>query len=445
VGLDAVIARRANARAAGDGPGPADLLAAMDRAIARPRLRWQWLGSLAIGIAACGTAIFAYVNYGLARRIGVDIDRLAISTVVSGIFHETIPLSGTIQPDKTVFLDSPLSGQVVEKLVEEGGMVAEGQPLVRLRNTALELRVSEQQQQLAQALYQINAQKMQIDDSRLSRQLALDNIEGQIALHEQKLARLRALGERGFAKRAEIEDLRTQLAQAYRQRETNRLALSEAMKGSKVQGEQIAQALALITKNFAEAGRNLDDLLIRAPIAGQLTDLNAEIGAVKGVGNRLGQIDRTDSYKVVCLVDEFYLGRFGTGEAGKARIGGTDVTLRVTKIHPEVKDRQFAVDLAFDGPAPPALRRGQTVRFSLEIGEARESLIVANGPFYDDSGRQYAFVLSPAQNQAIRRPVTLGRRTSDAVEILSGLTDGDRIVTSSYADFQKIDTIDIRP
>jgi HlyD family secretion protein len=443
MGLDEVIARRARAREAGHAEKVVDLKA-MDRAINRPRFRWQWLAGLGIALLAGGTATFAYVNYGLAQRISVDVDRLTISAVNRGIFHEIIPLSGTIQPAKTVFLDSPLSGQVVEKLVEEGSIVHEGQPLVRLRNTALELRVSEQQQQLAQALYQINAQKMQIDDSRLSRRVALDNIEGQIALYEQKLTRMKALDERGFVKRAEIDDLQTQLTQAYRQRETNRLALAQAVDSSAVQGEQIAQALSLIAKNFAEAGRNLDDLLIRAPITGQLTDLNAEIGAVKGVGNRLGQIDRTDIYKVVCLVDEFYLGRFGTGETGKARIGGTDAILRVTKIHPEVKDRQFAVDLAFDGPAPPALRRGQTVRISLEIGEARESLIVANGPFYDDGGRQYAFVLSPSGTQAMRRPVTLGRRTTDAVEILSGLGEGDHIVTSSYADFQKIDKIDIR-
>lgn len=443
MGLEEVIARRARARADGHGERVVELKA-MDRPINTSRFRWQWLAGLAIALLAGGITTFAYVNYGLARRISVDGDRLTISPVARGIFHEIIPLSGTIQPDKTVFLDSPLSGQVVEKLVEEGSMVQEGQPLVRLRNTALELQVSGQQQQLAQALYQINAQKMQIDDSRLSRQVALDNIEGQIALYEQRLARMKTLDERGFVKKAEIEDLQTQLTQAYRQRETSRLALSLAVKSSAAQGEQIAQALTLIAKNFAEAGRNLDDLLIRAPISGQLTDLNAEIGTIKGAGNRLGQIDRTDIYKVVCLVDEFYLGRFGTGETGKARIGGSDVTLRVTKIHPEVKDRQFAIDLAFDGPAPPALHRGQTVRATLEIGEARESLIVANGPFYDDGGRQFAFVVLPSGNHAIRRPVTLGRRSSEAVEIMSGLTEGEQIVTSSYADFQKIDKIDIR-
>jgi HlyD family secretion protein len=443
MGLDEVIARRARARADVHGERVVELKT-MDRPITGPRWRWQWAGSLAVVLLACAAATFAYVNYGLARRISVDGDRLTVSSVSRGIFHELIPLSGTLQPDKTVFLDSPLSGQVVEKLVEEGSMVQEGQPLVRLRNTALELQVSGQQQQLAQALYQINAQKMQIDDSRLSRQVALDNIEGQIALYEQKLARMKALKESGFIKRAEIEDLQTQLTQAYRQRETSRLALSLAVKSSAAQGEQIAQALALIAKNFAEAGRNLDDLLIRAPITGQLTDLNAEIGTIKGAGNRLGQIDRTDIYKIVCLVDEFYLGRIGPGQTGKARIGGTDVTLRITKIHPEVKDRQFAIDLAFDGTVPPGLRRGQTVRATLEIGEAQESLIVANGPFYDDGGRQFAFVVSPSGSQAIRRPVTLGRRTSEAVEILSGLADGEQIVTSSYADFQKIDKIDIR-
>jgi HlyD family secretion protein len=297
---------------------------------------------------------------------------------------------------------------------------------------------------LAQALYQINAQKMQIDDSRLSRRIALDAIDAEIAAAELKLARLKPLAEDGFATRADVEDLETRLMHDKRQREADQEALDLAAGTRAEQNRQIEQALSLIRRNLDESRRNLEDLIIRSPISGQLTALDAEIGAYKSAGGRVGQIDRTDAYKLVCLVDEFYLGRLAVGQVGTARIDNQEIQLRVARIHPEVKDRQFTVDLDFAGSAPPSVRRGQTVRVRLEIGEAGESLIVANGPFYDDAGGQWAFVLSPSGGTALRRPVSRGRRTIDSVEVLSGLSAGEKIVTSSYADFEKIDTIDIR-
>lgn len=439
MGLEHVIARRALSR--GERPSEAG---AMDRAVSRPWLtaRRALAGALVLAILSLGT--YGYVTYGLARRVGVDAERLTISPVERATFHDFIPVTGSVQPEKTVFLDIAQSGQVVERLVEEGAMVSEGQPIARLRNTALELQVSGQQQQLAQALYQINAQKMQIDDSRLSRRIALDQIDTEIAAAELKLDRLKPLAAEGYALRADVDDLQTRLDHDKTRREANREALTLAEGTRAEQNRQIDQALQLIRRNLDESRRNLEDLTIRAPIAGQLTALDAEIGAYKSAGGRIGQIDRTDAYKLVCLVDEFYLGRLAVGQIGTARLDGQDISLRVARIHPEVKDRQFTVDLDFAGTAPASVRRGQTMRVRLEIGEAGESLIVANGPFYDDAGGQWAFVLSPSGGTAQRRPVTLGRRTIDAVEVVSGLEAGDRIVTSGYADFEKIDTIDIR-
>lgn len=444
MGLEHVIARRSLSReAAGEGAARPDP-AAMDRAIVRSWLTPQRAVAAALTLLTLAIGAYGYVTFGLARRVSVDADRLTVSPVERAVFHDFIPLTGTVQPEKTVFLDIPQSGQVVERLVEEGAMVSDGQPIVRLKNTALELQVSTEQQQLAQALYQINAQKMQIDDLRLSRRVALDAIEGEIAMAEKKLARMKILVEHDTVPRADAEDLETQLAQQKRQRATDREALDLANRSNADQTAQIQQALGLIRRNLEELRRNLDDLVIHAPISGQLTTLDAEIGAFKSAGGRIGQIDRTDAYKLTCLVDEFYLGRLSVGQTASGKIEGQEIGFRVMKIHPEVKDRQFAVDLAFGGPPPASVRRGQTLRVRLEIGDAGESVIVANGPFYDDSGGRWAFVVSPSGGKALRRPVTLGRRTIDAVEVLSGLDPGEKIVTSGYADFEKIDIIDIR-
>jgi HlyD family secretion protein len=156
----------------------------------------------------------------------------------------------------------------------------------------------------------------------------------------------------------------------------------------------------------------------------------------------LGQVNSADRFKITAQVDEFYLARVATGQRATAEIDGRTYALTVAKIYPAVKDREFVIDLAFT-TQPPAIRSGQTVNLRLEVGEAADSLIVANGPFREDSAGQFVFVLSPNGSTATRRPVTLGRCNPDTVEVLSGLAQGDRIVTSSYAPYLKFDRIDI--
>jgi HlyD family secretion protein len=169
--------------------------------------------------------------------------------------------------------------------------------------------------------------------------------------------------------------------------------------------------------------------------------LEANVGESKAPGQRVGQIDEVGSYKVTAPIDEFYLTRVVVGQQASVEIDGKEYRLEIAKVYPEVRNRQFEVDLLFLDSPPDVIRRGQTVRMRLEIGLPAQSLIVANGAFYDDTGGVWAFVLAPSGDYAERRAVHLGRRNPEGIEVLEGLSDGDRVITSSYENFRDFDRL----
>ncbi|HMN45821.1 MAG TPA: hypothetical protein PKE27_14680, partial [Povalibacter sp.] len=151
---------------------------------------------------------------------------------------------------------------------------------------------------------------------------------------------------------------------------------------------------------------------------------------------------QVDGFKVTALVDEHYLARVAAGQRASAEIGGAPQAMQVVKVYPEVKERQFRIDIAFADATPSTVRRGQSLQLKIEIGAAADGLVVGNGPFYDDTGGQWAFVVRDSRI-ATKHPVKFGRRNPDSVEVLEGLREGDRVITSSYATLQRFDRIEI--
>jgi len=424
--------------------GPREL-SAMDRPLER-----EWITRsrvLAAAAALLGIALLAaaYVRYGLTRSLSTSADRVVVATVSEGLYRDYIPVSGSVEPRETVYLDAVNGGQVTQVMVEEGANVKAGQPLVRLTNANLQLQVLNSEAQLSEQLDRLTSTKLQFEQAKLNHARELIDARFQASGAEQRLHRLTALGDSGVVRRADVEDARLEL-----DRQNGLLAaLTHAQQvDESLQSEQIRmldRTVAGLNQNLAIARQNLDNLTIRAPFDGQLTTLQAHLGESKLAGQRLGQIDRVDGYKVVALVDEHYLPRVSIGQPAtpetEANLPG--VRLAVMKVYPEVRDRQFKIDLAFADGAPTSVRRGQSVPLRLQIGGERRGLLITNGAFYDDTGGQWVFVLAADGRTAHRRNVQLGRRNPEQVEVLGGLAPGERVIVSSYDSYKDIDRIEL--
>lgn len=444
VSRDQRISRLESLARGGEQSLAADRVYPMDRRVLRrPRLA-RYLAGGGGGLLCATAAAVAYIHFATVRSLTVSYDRVVLSTAHMAELSEYIPATATVMPRTTAYLDAVEAGQVAEKRVEEGAFVTRGEVLVRLQNTSLQLDVLGRQAQLMEQLDRLSATVLSFQQARLGHERDLMDAQTQVKQLSQKLRRLQALRPSGGVAQADIDSMVIDLDH-YRQVEATLLRAQQIDADYQAKDiPQLRESVKATQASLAMAGETLQGLTVRAPISGQLTSLDADLGAAKAAGQRIGEIDDVHDFKVEAHVDEFYLGRVVPGQAARADIEGTQLSLQVWKVYPEVSDRQLKVDLLFTGKTPAFLRRGESLEVRIIVGAAHRSLVVGNGPFFEDTGGTWAFVLPPAGHEAVRRAVHFGRRNGEQVEVISGLSPGERIITSGYESFRNFDRIELR-
>lgn len=415
----------------------------MDRVLEQKKMpAWKW------GLIAVALLIAAWFMYGVLadasiRTYRVPAEQLIISSVEFGAFEDVIPVRGTIQPFNSVFLDAVNGGAVEEVFVEEGSFVEAGQPLLQLSNTNLRLSAAQNDTNITEQLNLLNNITDGFETTKLSTERQIIDTEYSLIVLERQKARHERLVEDGLVSieqyDAIIDELEYQskvLANhQQRQQLENRIRETRRV--------QIETQVAKLEENLLVSQSSFESLLVRAPIAGQLTSLPVEIGESKQAGQRLGQIDVIDQFKVVAQIDEFYVSRVFTGQTSSFSLTGREYMTRLLKVYPEITDGTFEVDLVFDGLTPGDIRRGQSLQMELTLGSPVESLLLPIGGFVQDTGGNWVFVVDADGVYANRRDIRVGRRNNRYVEVIDGLQQGDRVITSSYRQMDDMERVQL--
>jgi HlyD family secretion protein len=412
----------------------------MDRRIERTsRKPFVVGGAVATGIVLL---VILFMTMDTGTSFTLNGQRIRTAEVSTGVYEDFIPLRAAVEPERTVYLDAIEGGRVEAILVEEGSFVEEGQPLVDLSNTSLQLDVIAREAEVSEQLNNLRNTQLAIEQNRLKLKGDLIEIDYEISRLTRLVSRYEELEGNQFISKNEYEDAVDELQYNRNRREVTRESQAQDEKIRLAQIEQLNSSVEQLEKNLILARANLDNLLIRAPRAGHLTSMNAEIGESKARGERLGQIDDIDRFKAVALVNEFYLNRVRVGQQALMEVNDRKYQLEVSKIYPEVQASQFEIDLQFTGDTPAKIRRGQTLQMQLVLGDTTErATLLTNGPFLNDTGGAWVFVLDPDGKVATRRAVQLGRRNPNSVEVESGLLPGDKVIISSYANFIEVDRL----
>ena len=243
----------------------------------------------------------------------------------------------------------------------------------------------------------------------------------------------RPLADKGFVAMKTFNDTKDDLSY-----QTNRLAIlkqsiqqNESLQRSQLR--QLRMAANSLNTSMGVAQSSLGQLNIRAPVTGQLSGFDIQLGQSLQQGERIGQIDSAGGDKLQANVDEYYLGRVAVGQTATADIDGKTYRLRVAKVYPQVRNGEFQIDLLFVDQEPKSMQRGQTIQAKLTVGDSSKALLIPNGAFFNDTGGNWVFVVDKGGDSATKRPVQLGRRNSEFIEVLGGLKPGDRVITSSYS------------
>jgi len=290
---------------------------------------------------------------------------------------------------------------------------------------------------VAEQLNNMRTIELNLEQNRLQHKRNLIDINYQIKMLTRKLTREQNLVDRGAMVQSQFDDTKDTL-----QWHKNRLliTLESQQSDNKMQQEQLQflkETSKRLESNLDISRQNLANMNVKAPVNGKLSGFNVEIGQSIGRGERLGQIDSPNDYKLTADIDEFYLSRIDIGQLAKFH----DYKLEISKIYPQVQNGQFRVDFIFVGEQPHEIRRGQTVQTKLTLGNDKNSTLIPNGAFYQDTGGHWVFVVVPDNNRAIKRKVSLGRRNNKYLEVLAGLQVGERVITSAYSSYQDFEEL----
>lgn len=429
----------------GDGPintqGSSGGGEGMDRKIARKK--WP---PRRIALVAGGVLFVAIVAYALStttggKKLNVEREKLTIAEVTEGDFQELISVTGNVMPRTTIYLDAVEGGRVEEVFVQEGAMVEEGQPILRLSNNDLRLRLMQNEAALAEQVSYLQNARFQIEQNRLNLRQQLIAMDYEIQRLQREHRRNEELHQKRLISDQTYEQTRDELDYFQRRRQLTLDSYRQDSLSQAARINQMEEAVDRMRSNFTILQSALDNLTFRAPATGHLTMLDAEIGELRPAGSRFGQIDVLDQgYKVRAAIDEFYITRVQRDQRSVGEQNGKEYEMQITRVYPEVRDGRFEVDLEFVGEAP-AIRRGQTLRFRLEMSDPSRAVLVPRGGFYQTTGGNWIYVVDPSGDFATKRFIRLGRQNPTHYEVLDGLRPGERVVTSSYDTFGDADRL----
>ena len=406
----------------------------MDRRIEKKRFtpRRIVLGVLVIAVVAFGAYALLSVN---PSSLNVEAGKLTTAPVTHSPFLEYIVEQGAVMPLTTIYLDAVEGGRVEEVYVEEGTHVEQGTPILRLSNANLQLNVMQREAELFRGVNSLRQTRVTMEQRRLNLRGRLVELDYDLRQAEREYERQDALLKVDLASRQEYDAAQDNLEYLTRKRNVTLETTRQDSLFQAVQIQQLEESIDRLRLNLDMVKENQENLTIRAPITGLLSSLIAEVGESKPRGERLGQIDVEDQFKVRAAIDEHYIARIRSGQAGSFDFAGGTYDLVIRRVYPEVIEGQFEAEMVFPEGMPEGLRRGQTLQVRIALGELADALQVPRGGFYQKTGGRWIYVLDPAGETAARRPIRLGRQNSQFFEVLEGLEEGEQVITSMYDNF----------
>ena len=385
----------------------------------------------------------AYVSIQTSggSKLNVVKERISIGTVTKGVFQENIPVSGTVLPITTIYLDALEGGRVEEKFVEDGAVLKQGEPILRLSNTDLELSLVNQETSVYNLLTQMQISQNAARQNTINRQNRYTDVENSLVEAKRIFDLNQGLYDKGVIARQVFESSKNDYNYQTERMKLAIQVLAEDSISAKLEVSQAKNSYARTEKVLELVRKKVGDLVVRTPIGGQLTSLDAEIGQSITKGTRLGQVDVLSGFKVRVGIDEHYISRIYNGQTGTFELGNKSYTLIIKKVFTQVANGRFQVDMKFEGDVPEGIRRGQNLQIRVALSAEKEALLVAKGGFFQKTGGNWVFKVSENGDSAYKVDILLGSQNTEYYEVLSGLQPGDRVITSSYDNYGDVEEL----
>lgn len=404
----------------------------MDRVIEKKK--WSTKRILTIGGIVAVVALIAASYYFTSgnSKLNVDTERITISEIKKGTFQDFITVNGVVLPLTSIYLDAVEGGRVEEKYVEDGAILKKDQPILKLSNTDLQLGLVTQQTNVYNLLTQMQISKNAAEQNTVSKLNTMTDVESQLKEAERIYKLDKYLYEQKAIGSQEYQKAENDYNYNLQKKKLSDKVLQQDSASNQEQVNQARQSFEGSQTALNVMREKVGDLIVSAPIGGQLTSLDAEIGESKNKGERLGQIDVLSGFKIRADIDQHWISRIFIGLKGEFDFNDTTYKLVIKKVYTQVTNGSFQVDMEFVGNVPQGIRRGQTLQIRLTLSDETQALLLPKGGFYQQTGGNWIFKVSDDGKTAYRTDIQIGRQNPDYYEVLQGLKPGDKVVTSSY-------------
>lgn len=413
----------------------------MDRVIEKKKWTSKKLVTI-IGISLLAILIICSIYFTSGKsKLNVDTERLMVSEVKKGPFKEFIPVNGIVLPLTTIYLDAVEGGRVEEKYVEDGAMVKKGDPILKLSNTDLELSLANQETAVFNLLTQMQISRNAAQQNTIMKLNQGTDVESLFKEAERVYNLNKKLYEEKAISLMEFKQSENNYNYYLKKKTLTEEILKQDSSSTKLELNQAKESYKRTEEALKIMRKKVEDLIVKSPMDGQLTSLDAEIGQNKNKGERLGQVDVTTGFKVRVEIDEHYISRIFTGLMGEFTFAGKDYKLKIHKVYTQVSNGKFQVDMKFEGEVPKEIRRGQTLQIRLALSDETQALLVSKGGFYQQTGGNWIFKLNEDGSMAYKVDIQLGRQNPEYYEVLQGLQPGDKVITSSYDNYENTEEL----
>lgn len=387
-----------------------------------------------------GVVFLAFLIYVITLSLGpsklrIEKDNIQIAEVKNGKFMEYVDVEGLIQPILTIKINAREAGSVERIIGEEGSLLQKGDTILVLENQDLLRSIEDQRDDWEKQLITYREKEIEMEQKSLNLQqqaletnYELDRLRKSFNLDQEEF-------RMGIKSKAQLEVSEDEYNYKVKNARLQRESLRHDSAVTVIRKDLIKSDRDRERKKYERACERLGNLVVKAPVAGQLSFVKVTPGQQVASGESIAEIKVLDQYKIHTALSEYYIDRITTGLPATINYQGKKYSLRISKVVPEVKDRTFDVDLVFTGDMPDNVRVGKSFRVQIELGQPEEALVIPRGNFYQNTGGQWIYKLNASKSKAIRVPLGIGRQNPQQYEITDGLQPGDWVITTGYDTF----------
>ena len=392
-----------------------------------------------------GVALLAIIVYTiyvalLPKRQSINSETIKVAVVQDAPFMEFVETEGIVHPIMTIQLNSREPGSVERIVRDEGAMLSKGDTILVLSNPDLWRTIDQEREQWQKSQRNLREQEIQMEQKSITLKLQTMEQRYKMSNLERKLQQVREEFSMGIKSRAELD-----IAEEDYRHEHQKLLLQ-------MQSLQHDSVTAVLRKEMLEVDRNesqiklqnvlrrTDDLIVRAPVDGQLGSLGLTLGQQVAGGSKIGEIKVMSEYKIRTSLSEYYVERIHAGLPANIIQKQDTFGLRIARVVPEVKDRKFETDLRFLSDVPDNIRLGKSYRVKIELGQPEQAIIIPRGDFYQKTGGRWIYRMDK-DGIARRVEIKIGRQNPEQYEVLEGLQPGDQVIISGYDRFGEVEEL----